>query len=323
VVLLQEEVDRLKLQLGECTVMVRKLQNDLQSCCWPLTDAVAHAACNTDDEEENVGDADEGNLTRQMQSSSTQTSTTPSEAEAASAESNHQIQMLQIQLQNSIQESKSYLDTILEYKETISSLTMEVTRSQMYNEEIVTMLHGLREECDVLKIRLLDYQEKERMEVETKEEEEVVVSDENNNDLLLTQAVVEEKDDEVMEASSEDESHNGDDEVTCRDSDVTATATATDTMITTDTAIASSQQTPYSVFQHSQSAAPPPPTRLTKLLHNHLLSCIKLPLRLISVLFSIWITIILLRIGMIFFFIVVDNHYPIGWDRMINSPGIY
>lgn len=128
---------------------------------------------------------------------------------------------------------------------------------------------------------------------------------------------MEEKEDEVMEASFEDDSRYGDDEVTCRDSDVTATTTATDT-ITTDTAIASSQQTPYSVFQHSQSAAPPPPTKLT-----HILSCFKLPLRLISILISIWVTIILLRIGLIFFFIIVDNHSPIGWDRMINSPGIY
>jgi archaellum component FlaD/FlaE len=151
------------------------------------------------------------------------------------------------------------------------------------------------------------------MEVEKKEEEVVVESDDNNDDLLLTQTVVEEKEDEVMEASSEDESHNGDDEVTCRDSDVTATAT--DRITTTE-------QATYSVFQQSQSA-PPLSTRLTKLLHNHLLSCIKLPLRLISILFSMWITIILLRIGLIFFFVVVDNHYPIGWDRMINSPGIY
>jgi chromosome segregation ATPase len=147
VVLVQEEVDRLKLQLGECTDMVQKLQDDLQSCSWPLTDAVAHAACNNDNNEEEK-------LTSQMQSSSTQTLTIPSEAEeAAAAESNHQIETLQKQLQNSIQESKSYLDTILDYKETISSLSMEVTRSQMYNEEIVNMLHDLREEYDVLKIR--------------------------------------------------------------------------------------------------------------------------------------------------------------------------
>jgi hypothetical protein len=68
-------------------------------------------------------------------------------------------------------------------------------------------------------------------------------------------------------------------------------------------------------------------------LQDHLVSCIKLPLQLVSVLFSVWVTIILLRIVLIFFFMVADTTIEWEWDprKMIkvedgdgfNIPGIH
>jgi len=57
-------------------------------------------------------------------------------------------------------------------------------------------------------------------------------------------------------------------------------------------------------------------------LQDHLLSCIKLPLRVVSILFSVWVAIILVRIVLIVSLIVVD-HNPWLDDDGFNSPGIY
>lgn len=188
------------------------------------------------------------------------------------------------------------------YEETTHSLNEAILRSYLYNKEIVQELITLRKECDDLKMKLslLLSDEKKR-----KEEEEVV-------DNALQSFKVEKTTSsttsagisvhEVLEASLfADDANDIDYEVTVVGADVPTTATKTETW----------SHNP-SVFHRQQ------PPRL--MLHEHLLSCIKLPLRLVSILFSVWILIILLRVVVLVFFVVVDVMED---DESGNSLGIY
>ncbi len=93
------------------------------------------------------------------------------------------------------------------------------------------------------------------------------------------------------------------------ENDVATTATVS----SPDDAPMSCDQFP-SVFHHRQQPV--------SALQDHLLSCIKLPLRAVSILFSVWVAIILVRIVLIFSLIVVDHNPLLEYDGF-NSPGIY
>eukprot|EP00986_Skeletonema_menzelii_P009848 scaffold4591_cov80-Skeletonema_menzelii.AAC.1 len=58
-------------------------------------------------------------------------------------------------------------------------------------------------------------------------------------------------------------------------------------------------------------------------LQDHLLSCIKLPLRVLSILFSVWIAIVLIRIVLVFSLIFVDHNRNSLLEDGFNVPGIY
>ena len=299
---LQEEVDELKRQLGECTHIVVQLQDNLRSCSNDATNdhVISKGINQADGNNKDDGKADElhariAKLSSQLQSTTLQT-----------AQDNSKIQSLESQLQHALQESSHHLDRIQEYEETIDSLNEAVVRSHLYNEEIVKELMILRKENDDLKIRLVgalaDDKKREEEKEEADEKELPLLEGEGNASTSI--ATANGATDGASEASFEDDVIERDDDVVTAMPDVTAVTT---TMTWSSLP---------SVFHRQQQPLP---------LQAHLLSCIKLPLRVVSILFSVWLTIILLRIILIFFFMVADNNLRIITveDDGFNSPGIY
>lgn len=138
------------------------------------------------------------------------------------------------------------------------------------------------------------------------EEEEVLslVEDTNSSPTAITTSG--DDTDEVLEASFADDEVNGNDNVTAVNS-TTPDAPASLTM---------TYNPVPSVFHHRQHPL--------FVLQDHLISCIKLPLRVASILFSVWIAVILIRIVLIFSLIFVDHsRNSLLEDGEFNSPGIY
>lgn len=286
-----EEVDGLKRQLGECNDMIVQLHENLRSYSNDAT-ATNNGNTNDDDNEndETVADLHNeiANLKSQLQSAMLQCSQDAS-----------QIQSLEAQLQQAHDELSHHLNKQREYEETIDSVNEAVARSYLYNKEIVNELMVSRKENDNMTMRLLDNADEN--EDKDMEEEEVLslVEDTNSSPTAITTSG--DDTDEVLEASFADDEVNGNDNVTAVNS-TTPDAPASLTM---------TYNPVPSVFHHRQ-------------LQDHLISCIKLPLRVASILFSVWIAVILIRIVLIFSLIFVDHsRNSLLEDGEFNSPGIY
>jgi len=192
------------------------------------------------------------------------------------------------------------LNKLNEYEETIDSVNEAVDRCHSYNEEIVKELVVSRKKNDDLTMRLLNH-EQERKEKEEEEHDCNELPSSEGDTTTTSPAVVTctgDSTDEDAEASFvEDDVENENDD---------ATTITTSSPTTCD-------QFP-SVFHHRQQPL--------SALQDHLLSCIKLPLRVVSILFSVWLAIILLRIVFIFSLVVVDHNSLLENDGF-NTPGIY
>jgi len=295
---LQEEVDDLKRQLGE---MVVQLQDNLHSYSKDATnDDVVSMEINKEDDDNKEDDNKDDDQAEQLHAEIAELKRQLQSTTAQITEDAQQIQSFEAQLQHALHESSHHLDKMQEYEETIDSLNGAVVRTSLYNEGIVKELMILRKENDDLKMRLVD-DDKKRAE-EKEDDKNVFLSLEGEANaspsiVAATGGAI----DKASEASFEDSVlDDGDDD---------------------DDATTFSGQVP-SVFRHYQQQP-----RST--LQDHLLSCTKLPLRLVSILFSVWVTIILLLIVLILFFMVADRNVEWNPRMMImeddgfNSPGIY
>ncbi len=187
------------------------------------------------------------------------------------------------------------LNKLNEYEETIDSVNEAVDRCHSYNEEIVQELIVSRKENDDLAMRLFEQDSKEKEEGDDNNSNDLPSSKGDTNTPQKITGVASDEDSEP--SLVEDDMKNENDDAT--------TATASSPM--------TCDQFP-SVFHRQQQPL--------AALQDHLLSCIKLPLRVVSILFSVWVTIILLRIVFIFFLIVVDYNSLLE-DGGFNTPGIY
>eukprot|EP00984_Skeletonema_dohrnii_P011880 scaffold4767_cov80-Skeletonema_dohrnii-CCMP3373.AAC.2 len=293
----QEEVDSLKRQLGECTDMIVQLHDSLRSYSNDATNDVDVTSVGVNNDDDNKDDdgmaelqAEIAELKSQLESKTLQTS-----------QDADQILSLEAQLQQALQESSHHVDKLHEYEESIGSLNEAVVRSHLYNEEIVKELMVSRKENDDLTMRLLDnHKDSEEDEEEDKNELLSLEGDVNASSSITTTSVT----DKVTEASL------GRSVVDVIDDASTVTTAAPDAPAGLTMTCG---QVP-SVFHHRQQPL--------SALQDHLLSCIKLPLRVLSILFSVWVTIIILRIVLIFSLMLVDNKSFLE-DDGFNTPGIY
>ena len=285
-----EEVDGLKRQLGECTDMIVQLQENLRTCSNDAKknngDDVTSAGNINDDDNENDDTVADLHTEIADLKSRLQSAMLQSTQDAS------QIQSLEAQLQQAHQELSHHH----EYEETIQSVNDAVVRSHLYNKEIVKELMVSRKENDDLTMRLLEHDK----ESEEEEEDELLSLE------PATAAATGDGTIEVLESSFADDEVDRNDNVTSV-ATIAPDAPASLTM--------TCDQVP-SVFHHRQHPL--------SALQDHLLSCIKLPLRVLSILFSIWIAIILIRIVLIFSLIFVDhNRNSLLEEDGFNAPGIY
>eukprot|EP00985_Skeletonema_marinoi_P012530 scaffold6063_cov191-Skeletonema_marinoi.AAC.3 len=294
----QEEVDSLKRQLGECTDMIVQLHDSLRSYSNDATNdedvtsvGVNHDAHIKDDDAMVELQAEIAELKSQLESKTLQQTSQDAD----------QIQSLEAQLQQALQESSHHVEKLHEYEESIGSLNEAVVRSHLYNEEIVKELMVSRKENDDLTMRLLD-NDKDSEEDEEEDKNELLSLEGNVNasSSIATTSVP----DEATEASL------GSSVVDVIDDATTVTTAAPDAPAGLTMTCG---QVP-SVFHHRRQPL--------SALQDHLLSCIKLPLRVVSILFSVWVTIIILRIVLIFSLTLVDNNSFLEEDGF-NTPGIY
>eukprot|EP00984_Skeletonema_dohrnii_P011876 scaffold4766_cov160-Skeletonema_dohrnii-CCMP3373.AAC.2 len=293
----QEEVDSLKRQLGECTDMIVQLHDSLRSYSNDATNDVDVTSVGVNYDDDNKDDDGMAELQAEIVE-------LKSQLESKTLQTRHdadQIHSLEGQLQQALQESSHHVDKLHEYEESIGSLNEAVARSHLYNEEIVKELMVSRKENDDLTMRLLD-NDKDSEEDEEEDKNELLSSEGNVNasSSIATTSVP----DEVTEASLKSSAVD----VTDDASTVTAAAPDAPAGLTMTCGQVSS------VFHHQRQPL--------SALQDHLLSCIKLPLRVVSILFSVWVTIIILRIVLIFSLMLVDNKSFLE-DDGFNTPGIY
>jgi hypothetical protein len=167
---LEEEVNDLKRQLGECTDIIVQLQDNLRGYSKDATttnddndDDIASKGINDDEDDEGNKVDDEAEqlhaaiaeLTSQLQSIMVQTT-----------QDDQKIQILETQLQHALKESSHQSDKMQEYEETIDSLNKAMVQSSLYNEELVKELMILKKGSDDLKMRLMDVDKKREEEKE-------------------------------------------------------------------------------------------------------------------------------------------------------------
>jgi hypothetical protein len=293
----QEEVDSLKRQLGECTDMIVQLHDSLRSYSNDATndEDVTFVGVNNDD------DNKDGNVMAELQAEIAELKSQLESKTLQTSQDADQILSLEAQLQQALQESSHHVDKLHEYEESIGSLNEAAARSHLYNEEIVKELIVSRKENDDLTVRLLDnHKDSEEDEEEDKNELLSLEGNVNASSSITTTSVS----DEVTEASLKSSVADVIDDA----STVTTAAPDAPAGLTMTCG-----QVP-SVFHHRQQPL--------SALQDHLLSCIKLPLRVVSILFSVWVTIIILRIVLIFSLMLVDNKSFLE-DDGFNTPGIY
>lgn len=251
-------------------------------------DNVTSVGANKDDDDNN----DDDNIMAELHTEIANLTNQLKAATRQSTQDASKIKSLEAQLQQA-------LNKVNQYEETIDSVNEAVARSHLFNEEIVKELVVSRKENDDLTMRLLNHdkesKEKEEEEYNSKESPSLE-GDTNTSPASVTckgDATDEDSEASFVEGNVEN------------DNDHATTATASSPM--------TCNQFP-SVFHHRQQPLPA--------LQDHLVSCIKLPLRVVSILFSVWVAIILLRIAFIFSVIVVD-HNSLLEDDGFNTPCIY
>ena len=299
-----EEVEGLKRHIGECTNMVMELQESLRNY---TNDAISENDIPLKEEiDENNREASNDIIVELHTEISTLTSQLEAATQQTEKDAQH-IESLEAQLKAALEESLNHLNKIHEYEKSVKSLNEAVNQSNLYNDEISKELMIVRKENEELTMKVVENETQTEIE---------------GKDVKCTSSSLEREDDaeSYVAATSLNGVDNDLSEALSEDNPVVEESTIVDEDDPTADANIDQDETLANLDMIFDQAAPLVLHRPT--LQEHIVSCLKLPIRVVSILFSLWVTIIIVRIVLIFSSMLVSD-YPFLEDDAFNAPGIY